>query len=400
MKWIVFLILAWLLTQCTPPSDASSQTHLFASESLTPNLQKIEPPAEPVAKIPVPKPGQTLGIAYAMQEDWKSAIPCLEKEAERSDLVSLRPELLYQLGRAYFSTDQLAFAKKCFGDLLRESSTFPKIDMACYSLYAIANREGSPVDATSWLTKIQQDFPTSSAIRWTHLDLGLQEIQKQNYGEAWSLLSKAIFKTTDSDLYKNALPALRELSEKLFFSSKRISGLDYYEVQSGDNLSKIAKKYQLTPGFLLYLNHLSSTTIRAGQFLKVFQGGAVSVQVNKANYSLVIFCGDHYIRDYRIGLGKEDKTPEGEFEIDSKVENPKWYNEGKVYEFGDPQNVLGTRWLGFKDQPGVTGFGIHGTLAPTSIGKNESNGCVRMKNEEIEELFPMIPVGCKVQIGS
>jgi hypothetical protein len=55
--------------------------------------------------------------------------------------------------------------------------------------------------------------------------------------------------------------------------------------------------------------------------------------------------------------------------------------------------VLGTRRLELGD-----GYGIHGTDHPESIGQSVSHGCVRMRNEDIEKLYPMVQVGTPVYI--
>lgn len=55
--------------------------------------------------------------------------------------------------------------------------------------------------------------------------------------------------------------------------------------------------------------------------------------------------------------------------------------------------VLGTRRLDLGD-----GYGIHGTDQPESIGHSVSHGCVRLRNEDVERLYPMVPVGTPVYI--
>ena len=57
------------------------------------------------------------------------------------------------------------------------------------------------------------------------------------------------------------------------------------------------------------------------------------------------------------------------------------------------KGVLGTRRLVLGD-----GYGIHGTNAPETIGRSVSHGCVRLKNEDIEKLYDMVPVGTPVYI--
>jgi lipoprotein-anchoring transpeptidase ErfK/SrfK len=55
--------------------------------------------------------------------------------------------------------------------------------------------------------------------------------------------------------------------------------------------------------------------------------------------------------------------------------------------------TLGTRRLDLGD-----GYGIHGTDQPSSVGRSVSHGCVRMLNEDVERLYPMVPIGTPVYI--
>jgi len=64
-----------------------------------------------------------------------------------------------------------------------------------------------------------------------------------------------------------------------------------------------------------------------------------------------------------------------------------------VIRHDDPENPLGEHWIDIGDS-----FGIHGTNEPDSIGKAESKGCIRMKNEEVAELYDFLVVGSEVKI--
>jgi lipoprotein-anchoring transpeptidase ErfK/SrfK len=57
-------------------------------------------------------------------------------------------------------------------------------------------------------------------------------------------------------------------------------------------------------------------------------------------------------------------------------------------------NPVGTRWIGLS----IKGYGIHGTNVPSSIGKNVSHGCIRMRNRDVEELFTMVALGDQVEL--
>jgi lipoprotein-anchoring transpeptidase ErfK/SrfK len=63
--------------------------------------------------------------------------------------------------------------------------------------------------------------------------------------------------------------------------------------------------------------------------------------------------------------------------------------------YGDPENPLGTRWIGLENSQGL---GIHGTWEPETIGTMASDGCIRLANQAVEELFEIIPRGSVVLV--
>ncbi|MED4530629.1 L,D-transpeptidase [Metabacillus fastidiosus] len=120
--------------------------------------------------------------------------------------------------------------------------------------------------------------------------------------------------------------------------------------------------------------------------------------INKQINELAFIDDGEILKTYKIATGKTAQlTPEGEFNITIKAVNP--YYRKKNIPGGSPENPLGTRWIGF-DAENTEGriFGIHGTNNESSIGGYVTQGCVRMFNEEVEELFEHIPVGTKVLI--
>ncbi len=78
----------------------------------------------------------------------------------------------------------------------------------------------------------------------------------------------------------------------------------------------------------------------------------------------------------------------------NKLANPTWFKAGAVVPPESAENVLGTRWMGFN----LAGYGIHGTIEPKELGKQVTQGCVRMNNAEVEELYAIIPQGTEVTI--
>ena len=81
------------------------------------------------------------------------------------------------------------------------------------------------------------------------------------------------------------------------------------------------------------------------------------------------------------------------------IKNPDWHpRAGVIIPYGDARNILGSRWMAFRDTPDYQGFGIHGTTEPSSIGKEASSGCVRMLRDDVERLFEWTPRGTTVVI--
>ncbi len=190
---------------------------------------------------------------------------------------------------------------------------------------------------------------------------------------------------------------LNELNAELVFSREPSQDAFIYVVRPGDSLIEIATKFNTNYEFIMRINNKYRTSIKVGERLKILKGN-VTVLVDKSDYTLTLLLDGRFIKQYQVGTGKSDKTPEGKFVIDNKLKNPVWYSPDGIYQFGDPKNILGTRWIGFEDKKGLYGYGIHGTTDPNSIGKEMSNGCVRLKNEDVEDLFDYVKTKMTVVI--
>ncbi len=173
-------------------------------------------------------------------------------------------------------------------------------------------------------------------------------------------------------------------------------------VQDGDSIKVIARKAGTTVELIVKGNELKRPDmIRPGQRLKVFTG-KMAITVSKARNDLLLTANGRFFKRYQVGTGRYDKTPVGTFVVTERIPEPPWWREdGKTVPFGDKENILGTRWMAIK-ATGVTkeikGYGIHGTWDTNSIGKAESAGCIRLRNEDVEELFELVPVGTPVSI--
>jgi lipoprotein-anchoring transpeptidase ErfK/SrfK len=110
---------------------------------------------------------------------------------------------------------------------------------------------------------------------------------------------------------------------------------------------------------------------------------------------------DKFFKRYRVGTGKDDKTPVGTFVISSKEVEPVWWPQGREIPYGDKENILGTRWMALQptgETPKVKGYGIHGTWDDASVGKSLSAGCIRLANKDVEEIFVLVSLGTPVII--
>ncbi len=207
--------------------------------------------------------------------------------------------------------------------------------------------------------------------------------------EARNALSDLYFNESDSKKKNEIKNQIDALNEGIVFSKTPSPDAVFYEVKPGDSLEKIANKFDTSYAFIMRINKKPRTIIRVGERLKILNG-KLSLLVDKSDYTLTILLNGHFIKQYPVGIGKSDKTPVGVFIVDNKLINPTWYSPDGVYEYGNPKNVLGTRWIGFEDKEGLYGYGIHGTADPDSIGKDMSNGCIRLRNEDVEELFDFV----------
>jgi lipoprotein-anchoring transpeptidase ErfK/SrfK len=131
----------------------------------------------------------------------------------------------------------------------------------------------------------------------------------------------------------------------------------------------------------------------------------IRIVIRKSDYALTVLKRDSVLRVYRVAVGKNPgdkrqrgdlRTPEGEFKI-SQIQNSKHW----VHDFGDGKGEIRGAygpWFLRLHAGKWTGIGIHGTHDPASIGTMVTEGCVRLVNEELEELRSMVAVGTRVTI--
>jgi lipoprotein-anchoring transpeptidase ErfK/SrfK len=139
----------------------------------------------------------------------------------------------------------------------------------------------------------------------------------------------------------------------------------------------------------------------------------VYIKVLKSAFKMKVYEGDAFIQSFPVGIGEnpgdkecvgDKRTPEGTFYIVSIEDSSTWehdFLDGK----GSISKAYGTWFIRLSTTSketisgkAWTGIGIHGTHAPSSIGTRCTEGCIRMKNEDLITLLKMIKVGTKVEI--
>lgn len=124
------------------------------------------------------------------------------------------------------------------------------------------------------------------------------------------------------------------------------------------------------------------------------------LHISKRDYVLTVYRDGEPLRRFPVGLGHNDATPGGAFYIANRITNPDWFDRGRVVKAGNPENPLGSRWMGLGNDSGPTSYGIHPTNEPESIRANRSRGCIRMRPTDAEALFDLCPVGTPVFISN
>ncbi|HPN73082.1 MAG TPA: L,D-transpeptidase family protein [Candidatus Omnitrophota bacterium] len=167
-----------------------------------------------------------------------------------------------------------------------------------------------------------------------------------------------------------------------------------YKVVAGDTLYGLARKFNTTVDLLKKMNDLKTDVLQIGQKLKV-NTAKFSILVDKATNVMELKKDGKIFKTYTVATGRNNSTPVGVFKVTDKMVQPVWTKPGVGMVMPDSVDYeLGARWIPIS----AKGYGIHGTNDETSIGGQTTAGCVRMYNNDVIELYDIIPVGTEVEI--
>jgi lipoprotein-anchoring transpeptidase ErfK/SrfK len=130
---------------------------------------------------------------------------------------------------------------------------------------------------------------------------------------------------------------------------------------------------------------------------------AGTIIIDTPNTYLYLVLGDGKAMRYGVGVGREGFTWNGAEKVTRMAEWPDWHPPEEMIErqpylprfmAGGNGNPLGARALYL----GKTVYRIHGTNQPSTIGSFVSSGCIRLTNEDIQDLYTRVKVGTRVVV--
>jgi L,D-transpeptidase ErfK/SrfK len=183
-----------------------------------------------------------------------------------------------------------------------------------------------------------------------------------------------------------------------------------YTVATGDSWQSIGSRHGIDAAVLASSNGRSSKErLRAGETLQVDarhlvpEGLASGIVINIPQRMLMLKQETLVVAAYPVGLGGPDwPTFLGPFTVVGRERDPVWDVPPSIQEElrragkkvvtrvpPGPNNPLGRFWLGLSEP----NFGIHGTVAPRSIFRFESHGCIRLHPDDIADLWARVDLG-------
>jgi len=210
-------------------------------------------------------------------------------------------------------------------------------------------------------------------------------------------------------------PFVAVASRDLTQAHSVIGSTRFYQIQKKDTFLDIARYYDLGHNEITEANPGVDEWIPPpGQVILLptawvlpdaeYRGIVINIPEMRLFYFHPGGAGTTIVTTYPVGLGRDDwRTPSGRFKVVEKTVNPRWILPESIKEEhrrdgkpapdfiagGDPENPLGKYRLRLT----LPLYGIHGTDIPWGVGMQVSHGCVRLYPEDIERLFPNVPVG-------
>ncbi|MGL4854601.1 MAG: L,D-transpeptidase, partial [Lentisphaeria bacterium] len=217
----------------------------------------------------------------------------------------------------------------------------------------------------------------------------------------WEMIEKKSLNDKD-DLYWQCAELLSKINTLVIFSNLHTPEKIAHKIVSGDSYDKLSRMYKTTIAAIQKSNNrpVDNFVVQLGRTYNIY-AGFWSIKVIKHKFKLILFDQGRVFKVYDISTGKQNRTPVASFKIVTKQKNPDWNPPGQSIKFGEEGNPLGVRWMGMEELSPIQkhfSYGIHGTWQPELIGREASNGCIRMENNDVSELYDIVPYGTEVTI--
>ena len=244
--------------------------------------------------------------------------------------------------------------------------------------------------------------PGPAWFAWSEAFVDMCQQQRMNGQQAGVLCGKLIKRMIANGYSRERILELIPMVNEIGAAAGGNLPGENYVVASGDSYWALCRKWAdlgrtTNHGWVRLFNGRTRTGLRAGETLSIPKVD-ISIEAWRDIRVTSAWAGDYPVRLWDSSMGEEAaQTPLGEFSLGVFLDDPTWTNPrtGEQVPAGNPDNPLGTRWMAFKEQPS---YGIHGTQDASTIGSFESWGCIRLRNEDAEDLFDLVGPGARVTI--
>jgi len=352
-------------------------------ESAAPDPLVERAPEEPAAEPPASTP--------AVEKDPAGALDALED------------------GWARLAAHDALAAEAAFQRVLQGGAGGAAVESARDGLAVVALAQGDRALAERRLAESSGRRPSRVQLL---LSLADDDLRRGDAASASLRLTKAVEASIEEGAgFADLSPVVEKLdavNRDLVFNPRGTWRSEAVEVIPGDSWHKIAKKLGRERGVNAGIGLLRAMNRRTGDHLDVGESvrvplDPIRIDIHRSAFACLVYLGERIVRVYPIGLGREgSETPAGQFAVGKKDPRPIWWKPNPPsppLPYGHPENPLGERWIGFRADGRDTEYGLHGTNSEQAILSRVSNGCVRLRNADVVELYDLLPdSGTPVQI--
>jgi hypothetical protein len=252
--------------------------------------------------------------------------------------------------------------------------------------------------------KLESATSSSAAdIAWAEA-VAIMALEEDNFAVAGAALGVALDGMMGAGYDRARVLELKPMIESVAQKLSKFMPFEVYQVQSGDSYWQICRDFNSKEGagFTLNSGWVSEFSGKVNYKLLVDEklkipSAKLSMRAWRGERLLALYADGVPIRLYEASMGRKGElTPLGDFTLAVCEKEPVYYKQGaSPVPYGNPDNPLGERWLGFEED---SQYGVHGTNSEDTIGSYESGGCLRLHNADVIDLFELVKSGVPISI--